>query len=598
MTAAVFFVFMEDYELYDLDKKEKIDYKATFSLVYSLSKPYRKQLLTAFFYLIFSTVTSLMIPILAKYAIDKAIRAGNAKYLLLIMSAYLANSLIFLVFNYLSAMKLIKTGQELILGLKKNLYEHLLSLDTDYYAKTPVGKIMARVQSDTSALYELFTQTVVSIFKDVLLFAAIFIIMFYYNASLAKILLPVVIFIVVIVKIFIDKSSSVFVSVRKLIGEISGFLAERLNAVSTVQSFNKAEQEEAALEELNMKKFKAALKSEFYSIIFFMTLIMFDPVSKALIFGYGGAAVIAGSMSLGALVMFILYVGQLFEPIFMFSEHISIIQKSFSAGHRINSLLSIKPKIIDSEKPVYIDSFKNSVKFDGVWMKYSQDSDWVLKNISFEIPKGKTLAVAGKTGGGKTTITNLLLRFNDYQKGEITVDSRDLKKINIKSIRKLIGLVQQDIYLFPGTVAENLKLMDSSVEDSRLDYAIKILELEYFYKKHPLNKKITERGNNLSQGEKQIIALTRSMVLDQEILCLDEATSNIDPYTERMLTRAIKNVMKHKTMLIIAHRLSTIESADKILFLHNGEIAEQGTHEELICLKGHYYKYYSLQSGI
>ncbi len=589
---------MEDYELYDLDKKEKIDYKSTFSLVYSLSRPYRKELATAFVYLIFSTLTSLAVPVLAKYAIDKAIKVKDSKLLLIIMGAYLANALIFLFFNYISSMKLIKTGQELILGLKKKLYEHLLSLDTDYYAKTPPGKIMARVQSDTSALYELFTQTAVSIFKDLLLFIAIFAIMFYYNSRLASLLLPVVLIIAAIVKIFIDKSSAIFVNVRKLIGEISGFLAERLNAVSTVQSFNKTAQEESALEELNMKKFKTALKAEFYSIVFFMTIIMFDPISKAMIFGYGGKEVMAGTLSVGALVMFILYAGQLFEPIFMFSEHISVIQKSFSAGHRINSLLGVKPRIIEDKNPVYIDSFKQAVRFQDVWMKYDESSDWILKNINLEIQKGKTLAVAGKTGGGKTTLTNILLRFNDYQKGCVFIDDCELKKINIKSVRKLIGLVQQDIYLFPATVAENLKLMDSSIEDSRIDYAIKILELDYFYKKHPLNKKITERGNNLSQGEKQIIALTRSMVLDQEILCLDEATSNIDPYTERMLTRAIKNVMRHKTMLIIAHRLSTIESADKIVFLHNGEIAEEGSHNELLEKKGHYYKYYSLQTGI
>ncbi|GAB4033066.1 MAG: ABC transporter ATP-binding protein [Elusimicrobiota bacterium] len=589
---------MEDYELQDIDKKEKIDYKSALKLVYNLSVPYRKSLGVAFLYLLLSTGTSLLIPILAKYAIDEAIKTKNFKYLIIIMSAYLANSLLFLSLNYISSMRLIKTGQDLILGLKKKLYEHLLSLDTDYYSRTPVGKIMARVQSDSSALYELFTQTVVSIFKDILMFMAIFAIMFYYNAELAKILLPVVIFIVVIVKIFIDKSSSVFVSVRKLISEISGFLSERLNSVATIQSFNKAAQEEDSLNNLNRKKFDMALKAEFYSIIFFMTLIMFDPISKALIFGYGGSRVLSGSLSVGALVMFVLYVGQLFEPIFMFSEHISIIQKSFSAGHRINSLLALRPKIINSENPVYLDSFKKGIRFEKVFMKYEQASDWIIKDLTFEIPKGKTIAVVGKTGGGKTTLTNLLLRFNDYQKGEIYIDGIELKKVNIKSIRKLIGLVQQDIYLFPGTVAENLKLMDKSVDESRLEYAVKTLELEYFYRKHPLNKKITEKGNNLSQGEKQIIALTRSMVLDQEILCLDEATSNIDPYTERMLTRAIKNVMKHKTMMIIAHRLSTIESADTIIFLNNGEIAELGSHDELLAKKGHYFRYYSLQTGI
>lgn len=588
---------MEDYQLYDLDKSEKINYKYTFYLIYSIARPYRKELIIAFIYLLFSTLTSLTIPVLTKYAIDKAIKVKNSKLLLIIMGAYLVNAIIFLLFNYVSAMKLTKTGQELILELKKKIYDHLLHLDTDYYAKTTSGKIMAIVESDTCALYELFTQTAVSIFKDLLLFVAIFVIMFYYNLKLASLLLPVVLVIAAIVKIFIDKSCAIFVNVRKLISEISGFLSERINAVSTLQTFNKTDQQEAALEKLNTKKFRTALKAEFYSIVFFMTIIMFDPLSKAMILGYGGREVISGTLSVGALVMFILYAEQLFEPIFMFSEHISVIQKSFSAGHRINSLLAIKPKIIEDKNSVYIDSFKQSIKFQNIWMKYDESSDWILKNINFEIEKGETLAIVGKTGGGKTTLTNILLRFNDYQKGSVFIDGYELRKINIKSVRKLIGLVQQDIYLFPATIAENLKLMDNSIEDSRIEYAIKILELDYFYKKHPLNKKITGKDNNLSQGEKQIIALTRSMVVDQEILCLDEATSNIDPYTERMLTRAIKNIMRHKTMLMIAHRLSTIESADKIVFLHNGEIVEEGSHLDLLHKKGYYYKYYSLQNG-
>jgi ATP-binding cassette subfamily B protein len=580
------------------EKKEKIDYKSTFKLIYSISSEQRKDFVLAFLYLVFSTLFSLFTPILTKYAIDIAIKNNDIKKLFFFMSIYLLNSLLFLAFNYLSAVKLINTGQGLIFKLKNKIYKHLLDLDTDFYSQNPVGKIMARVQSDTSALYELFTETIVSIFKDILTFFAVFFIMYHYNAQLTRILFPIVIVIMLMVRIFIKKSSSIFVYLRKVISEISGFLSERLNFISTIQSFNREKQQEQALYDLNIKKLKTALKGELFTIFFFMTIIILSPISNALIFGYGGVKVLNNTLSIGVLIMFLLYIEKLFEPIFMFSEHISIIQKSFSAGHRLNNLLSMKPKIINYDNPLFLDSFNKEIRFENVHMSYEEKENWILKNISFKVEKGKSIAIVGKTGSGKTTITNLLLRFNDYQKGHIYIDDIELKKINIKSLRKLIGLIQQDIYLFPGTILDNLKLMDKDIDNSRIDYAIKSLQLEYFYKKHSLNKKITEKGNNISQGEKQIIALTRSMVLDQEILAMDEATSNIDPYTERMLTKAVKNIMKHKTLIIIAHRLSTIQSVDKIIFLNNGEIAEIGSHEELMSKKGFYYRYYSLQMGL
>jgi len=297
-------------------------------------------------------------------------------------------------------------------------------------------------------------------------------------------------------------------------------------------------------------------------------------------------------MTIGTVVMFVLYVGQLFEPLFRFSEYVSTLQKSFAAVERVNQILSVKTNLIDGKK--YLDKFDNEIRFSDVWMKYPS-SDWILKGISFSLPKGKTVAIVGRTGGGKTTIANLIFRFYDYQKGKITIDGTDIKEINIKSLRKKIGLVQQDMYLFPASLKDNLRLMDLSIDEDKINYAIKTLELEEFYKKHKLDFFIMEKGANLSVGEKQIISITRTLVLDQEIIILDEATSNVDPYTERIITNAVKNVMKHKTMIVIAHRLSTIEKADFIAFLNEGKIVEFGSHKELMELKGYYYNFYRLQ---
>ena len=332
------------------------------------------------------------------------------------------------------------------------------------------------------------------------------------------------------------------------------------------------------LEAVNKRKFDAELRAELMMIAFFMSIILISPVSIALILGVGGGWALDGNLTIGTLVMFILYVDKLFEPVFSVSEHISIIQRSFSAGHRIHKILERKPVIIDPPNPHFIRSIKESIEFRNVWMRYAEEAPWVLKDVSFTLPRGKSLAIVGETGGGKTTVTNLLFKFYTPNKGKILVDGTDLARISLNSLRTAIGLVHQDIYLFPGTIMQNLKLMDEAVPDAMVHDAIKTIGLETFFKHHSLSKLIVEKGVNLSAGEKQVISLVRAMVLNQEVLVLDEATSHIDPYTERMINAAMQRLVKHKTMIVIAHRLSTIRSANNILLISEGEIKESGTH--------------------
>jgi ABC-type multidrug transport system fused ATPase/permease subunit len=302
-------------------------------------------------------------------------------------------------------------------------------------------------------------------------------------------------------------------------------------------------------------------------------------------------------MTIGTLIMFILYVDKLFEPIFSVSEHVSIVQRSFSAGHRIQKVLDRKPVITDPPNPHFIHSIKEGIEFRNVWMRYADDAPWVLKDISFTLPRGKSLAIVGETGGGKTTVTNLLFKFYVPNKGKILIDGTDVAGISLNSLRTSIGLVQQDIYLFPGTIMQNLKLMDETIPDAMVHDAIKTVGLEAFFKKHGLTKLITEKGANLSAGEKQVIALARAMVLNQEVLVFDEATSHIDPYTERLINTAMQRLLSRKTMIVIAHRLSTIRHADNILLVSEGEIKESGTHTELLARGGTYSRFYKLQFG-
>ena len=579
------------------DLKEKINYKPVFRMLYGFIRPERRGFFIAFAWLFLSSGTNLLMPIIAKHIIDTAIPSNNVTILVYSVGVLFLNALLFLGFNYLLRMRLVRTGQKIITDLKKRMLAHMLALDLPFYVEFPVGRLTARVQSDTSSLYALFTETSVNIFRDVLMFFVTFGVMFYFSPRLTLLLSSVFPLVLIISYIFMQKTTTIFVQVRKLASEISGFLTEHINAIALLQAYNRQQMAADKLEVINKKKFDTEMSGELMSYFFYLIIVLFSPISIAIILGVGGGWALDGTMTIGTLVMFILYIDTLFEPVFRLSEHITVIQRSFAAGQRINRILERRPAIIDVPKPHYIRSVNESIEFRNIWMRYADDAPWVLKNISFNLPKGKSLAIVGETGGGKTSVTNLLFKFYTPQKGRILIDGVDLPDISLNSLRKAIGLVHQDIYLFPGTIMQNLKLMDDAIPDAMVHDAIKTLGLETFFKHHSLSKLIVEKGVNLSAGEKQVISLARAMVLNQDVLVLDEATSHIDPYTERLINTAMQRLIKHKTMIVIAHRLSTIRNADNILLISEGEIKESGTHEQLLELGGIYSKYYKLQFG-
>ncbi|PKM96900.1 MAG: hypothetical protein CVU79_11020 [Elusimicrobia bacterium HGW-Elusimicrobia-3] len=579
------------------DPKEKINYKAAFRLLYGLVKTRKRPFLVAFVYMSAATLLNLLIPIIAKYVIDTALPAKDPRALLLATGVYLATTLLFLYFNYLQVLQLARAGQGLIVELKHRILAHMLTLDLEFYAATPVGRLNARVQSDTSTLYALFTNTVITIVNDLMMFAVVFFVMAYYNLKLTLMLVPMFPVLAGIGWVFVKVTSPMFVRVRKIAAEVPGFLTEQLNGVGVLQAFGREADTSLKMEALNQKKFTAEINVELYTVVFFLSIVFLHPAATAAVFYIGGQMTLEGRLTVGVIVMFILYLGYLFEPIFRFSEHLSIIQRSFSAGHRIAKILELRPTLTEPDKPRFMNTVRDSIEFRNVWMRYKEEAGWVLKDVSFKLPRGRSLAILGETGGGKTTVTSLLFRFYDFQKGHIEIDGTDIRKLSLGSLRSAIGLVQQDIYLFPGTVMDNLKLMDTSIPDSRVHDAIRLMGIEAFFKKHPLDKKVKEKGANLSIGEKQVISLARAMVLDQEVLVLDEATSNMDPHTERLITTAIKNLLRHKTVIIIAHRLSTVRNADRVMMISGGEVKELGTHDELLALGGLYSKYYRLQFG-
>ncbi|MBI4803426.1 MAG: ABC transporter ATP-binding protein [Elusimicrobia bacterium] len=579
------------------DQKEKINYKATFRMLYGLMRPEYRGFAIAMLWLGLSSVLNLLSPIIAKYLIDNAIPAKDYQLLIIVVAALFLNSLLFLVFNYFLRMRLVRTGQQIMTALKKKMHAHMLTLDLPFYAQYSVGRLMARVQSDAASLYELFTETSITIFRDILMFFVTFAIMAFFNLRLTLLLAAVLPVVAIVCSVFLHKSTTLFVTVRKLASEISGFLSEHVSAIALLQAYNREAMAAAKLNAVNKRKFEAELSAEMMAIIFYLTIIMLSPVSIAVILGVGGGWALENKITIGTLVMFILYIDRLFEPIFRLSEHVSIIQRSFSAGHRIARIMERRPAITDVAKPRFIHSVRESIEFRDVWMKYAPDDPWVIKGVSFTLKKGKSLAIVGETGGGKTTITNLLFKFYTPQKGRILIDGTDLPEISLKSLRMAIGLVQQDIYLFPGTIMQNLKLMDDAVPDALVHDAIKTIGLETFFKHHSLGKQVVEKGVNLSAGEKQVVSLVRAMVLNQEVLALDEATSHIDPYTERLINTAMQRLLTRKTMIVIAHRLSTIKTADEIMLISEGEVKERGSHQALMAQGGIYSKFYKLQFG-
>ena len=582
----------------DGEKEERIDYRASFRLVSGLMRAHIGGFALAFIFLIFATAVNLVNPVLAKHILDGAIPSQDYFRLAVYSAIYAGNIFLSLVLNYLLYIQLVKTGQNLIVSLKKKLLDHLFSLGMDFYSENPAGRLSSRVQSDTGTLYELFTETAITIFKDIFMFISVFAIMLFFNFRLTMILMPVFPVILLLVWFFVKLSSPLFVKSRKIMAELTGWLTEHLNGIEVLQAYNREETVCGHMHDLNERKFKAEYHAELYAVIFFLGIFALQPSATAAVFGFGGEQVLQGKLTVGVLIMFILYITQLFEPIFRFSEHVSIIQRSFSAAHRLDRLLALKPSINEKEQPSVISSVSKGIEFRNVWMRYKNDSPWVLKNVSFSIKKGESIAIAGETGGGKTTIANLLFRFYDFQKGRILIDGEDIQNISFKSLRSVMGLIQQDIYLFPGTMMDNLKMMDSSIPDEKVYEAIKLMGLDGFFRKHPLSMTIVEKGINLSIGEKQVIALARALVLDQDFLVLDEATSHMDPYTERLVTGAVQKLLEHKSLIIIAHRLSTIRNVDKILMISGGELREYGSHEELMSKNGLYAAYYRLQSGM
>ena len=485
-------------------------------------------------------------------------------------------------------------GQYIMYDLRKQIFGHLQKLDIQFFDRNPVGRLMTRVTTDVDALNEMFTAGFVSIFGDIFVLAGIVGVLFWMNWRMALVLFSIIPLIVLASAWFRAGARVTYRKTRARIAAINAFLQEHISGMATVQLFNREAGEAEKFDGLNARHRDANIESIFYYSVFYPVVELVETIGVALIVWYGGGQVIQGTLSIGALVAFFQYAQRFYEPISDLSEKYNILQSAMAASERVFKLLDTPPQILDGGT-IAIEHFE-SIEFRNVSFAYNEP-EWVLKDVSFTVARGERVALVGHTGAGKTTVTALLLRFYEPQRGAILINGIDIRQYTIGSLRSLFAIVQQDFFLFTGNIAQNISLGNPDISDERLREAAVRVQADRFIQRLPegYDAEVRERGAGLSVGEKQLLSFARALAFNPPVLVLDEATSSIDTETEVLIQEAIRTLMEGRTSIVIAHRLSTIRSADTILVFHHGEIRERGTHDALMQHAGLYRKLYEIQ---
>jgi len=582
---------------YEKDLTEKqIDKKIILKLLKYI-KPYRYLLGLTIFLLLFTAGLEILGPFLIKIAIDRYIIPGKLEGLPYIVFLFGMIILFEFIIRYFQGYYTEYMGQKVMYDMRMDIFSHINKMPMSFFDKNPVGRIMTRVTTDVQTLNEMLSSGIVTFFGDVFMILGIMIVMLFLNWKLSLITFSVLILLAIATFIFRSKVRISFRIIRAKISNINSFLQEAISGINTTKLFNRQKENNKDFRTLNQQYLDIYLKTIFYYAVFFPIVTFISILAIALIIWYGGQKVIQNFLTLGTLVAFIQYIEKFFHPISDLSEKFGILQEAIAASERIFKLLDQKPAIVSPASPVKVKEVKGNIKFDRVWFAYN-NRDYVLKDISFKLETGRSVAFVGATGSGKTSIINLLNRFYDINKGKIFLDDIDIKSFDLQDLRKHIGVVMQDVFLFSGTVLDNIRLGNKDISLEEVVEASKYVNANKFIERLPgkYDYEVKERGQTLSVGQRQLIAFTRALVFNPEILLvLDEATSSIDSEIEALIQDALAKIMKNRTTIVIAHRLSTIKNVDKIIVLSHGRIVEKGTHRELIKLRGIYYKLYRFQ---
>jgi len=515
-------------------------------------------------------------------------------YIVLLFGAVILAEFIFRYFQqYLTEL----LGQKIMYDMRMDIFTHIHKMPMSFFDQNPVGRIMTRVTTDVQTLNEMLSSGIVTLFGDIFMIVGIMIIMVTLNLKLSLITFSVLVLLAIATFVFRAKVRVTFRIIRSKISAINSYLQEAVSGINTIKIFGREDRSNQEFESLNTGYLNAYLKTVFYYAVFFPIVTLISSLAIALIIWYGGGQVIRGILTFGTLVAFIQYIEKFFHPISDLSEKFGILQEAIAASERIFKVLDTPPSITSPAHPVQVDQVKGDIKFDHVWFSYN-NQEYVLKDISFSLDSGQSIAFVGATGSGKTSIINILNRFYEIQKGHIYLDGIDIKDYGLNHLRQSIGIVMQDVFLFSGTILDNIRLGDTSISRERVIQAAKYVNAHKFIQKLPLkyDQEIKERGKILSVGQRQLIAFARAIVFNpQVLLVLDEATSSIDSEIEALIQDALSRIMAGRTTIIIAHRLSTIKNVDQILVLSHGKIVEKGTHHSLLKAKGIYYQLYRYQ---
>lgn len=570
------------------------DYKL-FRQVFNYVKPHRKVFNITLLLTLLLAIVAPVRPFITQITIDHYIASGDKtkllQYTLLMFGLLLSQSFLQFLFSYYSNV----IGQNVIRDLRVKMFTHISKFNLKYFDKTPIGMVVTRMVSDMETIADIFSDGLLLIISDILQMIGIIAFMFYVDWRLALISLCTIPLLLIATRVFQQKIKASFNDVRNAVAKLNNFVQEHLTGIRIVQIFNREEEEMKRFEVINKMHRTAHIQSVWYYSIFFPVVEILSAIAVGLLVWWGASEALTGVVSFGSITAFILYINMLFRPIRELADKFNTLQMGMVSSERIFLLLNEKSDA-ENTGTLKCENIKGSIRFENVWFAYVGEN-WVLRDVSFTVAPGQMVALVGATGAGKSSIINLLNRFYEIQKGAIYIDDVDIRKYELGSLRSIVGLVQQDVFLFSDSIANNISLRNDAITIDKIMLAAERVGANRFIEKLPgtYQYNVQERGNMLSVGQRQLLAFIRSYVYEPKILILDEATSSLDTESEEMITEATEKITSNRTSIVIAHRLSTIQKADKIIVLDHGKIMEQGSHEELLAHNGIYKNLYEIQ---
>ena len=560
-------------------------------------KPYRALVLLAVFFLFWVSILSLFGPYLTKIAIDDYISTSNLSGLNQIAFVYLIVLGVAFVCQFIQTYLMQYIGQKVMYDLRTQIFAHVHRMSFKFFDKNPIGKLITRVVNDIEVLNEMLTSGLILVFSDLFILLGIFFMMLYLDWRMTLVICVVFPLLYIATRAYRIRARDALRKNRAHITRLNSYLEENLSGMPTVHLFHREKKHEETFKAINKDKVKEDLRSIHYSSVYLPSIDVFSALGMALIIWYGGGKFVQDQIQLGVLVAFLQYLQKFFEPVRDLAEKFNIIQTAIASAERTFELLDTPEDFYDSPNPLSVKRVRGDVEFRNMWFGYKKN-EYVLKNISFSLSQGESLAIVGATGAGKSSLVNALCRFYEVYQGDILLDGVSIQKMSKYDVRRQIAIVQQDVFLFSGSILDNIRLGNSDLSPEYIESVSQAVNLNTFVDRLPdkYNHNIRERGSALSLGQKQLLSFARALVVDPRILVLDEATSSIDTETERHIQNGIKELIRGRTSIIIAHRLSTLKYVDKILVLKEGQVKEYGKQKELFQNKGIYWKLCNLQA--